>query len=66
MAAKTELDPKVIEAAKTLQHTPWCDEYEKMISGMLYVHQCIAVSGPRARGHELTRRIPGTTRWSPS
>lgn len=38
MAAKSELDPKVIEAAKTLQHTPWCDEYEKMISGMMYVN----------------------------
>lgn len=43
MAAKTELDPKVIEAAKTLQHTPWCDEYQKMISGMMYVHYYSAV-----------------------
>ncbi|RTE70199.1 hypothetical protein BHE90_015399 [Fusarium euwallaceae] len=28
--------PEVIEFAKTLNNTPWCDEYEKMISGMLY------------------------------
>jgi hypothetical protein len=35
--AKQQLDPEIIELAKGLQGTPWCDEYEKMISGMLYV-----------------------------
>ena len=26
-----------IEKARALNHVPWCEEYEKMISGMLYV-----------------------------
>jgi hypothetical protein len=35
--AKSQKDPEIIELARGLQNTPWCDEYEKMISGMLYV-----------------------------
>jgi hypothetical protein len=34
MASK-EKDPKAIEAAKKLVNTPWCDDYEKMVSGAL-------------------------------
>ncbi|KAI9150865.1 putative acetyltransferase [Paramyrothecium foliicola] len=34
--AKQAKDDALIELAKTLQGVPWCDEYEKMISGMLY------------------------------
>ena len=34
--AATEKDPIAIEKAKHLNNIPWCDEYEKMISGMLY------------------------------
>jgi hypothetical protein len=33
--AKQVKDKEIIEIAKTLSGTPWCDEYEKMISGML-------------------------------
>ncbi|KAK7419838.1 hypothetical protein QQZ08_010672 [Neonectria magnoliae] len=29
-------NPELIEFAKTLQGVPWCEEYEKMISGMMY------------------------------
>ncbi|KAK2597717.1 hypothetical protein N8I77_012482 [Diaporthe amygdali] len=36
MPAKTEKDPAIIEYARTLANTPWCDDYEKMISGVLY------------------------------
>lgn len=36
--AATEKDQAVIAAAKELQHVPWSEEYEKMISGMLYVY----------------------------
>ncbi|KAI7783381.1 galactoside o-acetyltransferase [Diaporthe eres] len=36
MPANTEKDAATIEYAKTLAHTPWCDDYEKMISGVLY------------------------------
>lgn len=34
MASK-EKNPQEIEAAKKLANTPWCDDYEKMISGVL-------------------------------
>jgi hypothetical protein len=34
MAAK-EKNIQELEKAKKLNHVPWCDEYEKMISGML-------------------------------
>ncbi|KAF5020530.1 hypothetical protein F66182_7429 [Fusarium sp. NRRL 66182] len=34
--AKQQKDTEIIELAKGLKGTPWCDEYEKMISGMLY------------------------------
>ena len=36
MAAK-EMNVQELEKAKKLNHVPWCEEYEKMISGMLYV-----------------------------
>lgn len=36
MAAK-EMNPETIAFAKTLSNIPWCDDYEKMISGMLSV-----------------------------
>jgi hypothetical protein len=33
--ARTERRLDFIALAKTLTSTPWCDDYEKMISGML-------------------------------
>jgi hypothetical protein len=33
--AATAKNTEEIEKAKKLDHVPWCDEYEKMISGML-------------------------------
>lgn len=35
--ASTEKDPATIESAKALENVPWCDDYEKMISGVLCV-----------------------------
>lgn len=35
MPAKTEKDPATLAHARTLANTPWCDDYEKMISGVL-------------------------------
>jgi len=35
MAATTK-NERELEKAKKLNHVPWCEEYEKMISGMLY------------------------------
>ncbi|EGY16508.1 galactoside O-acetyltransferase [Verticillium dahliae VdLs.17] len=34
--AATQKDAAAIECAKQMDHIPWCDDYEKMISGMLY------------------------------
>ncbi|SPO06212.1 related to E.coli galactoside O-acetyltransferase [Cephalotrichum gorgonifer] len=42
--ASTEKDQAAIDHAKTLDNVPWCEDYEKMISGMLY----------NAMGPELT------------
>lgn len=34
--AATEKDHEAIEKAKKLNNIPWCEQYERMISGMLY------------------------------
>ena len=34
--AATQINVDEIDKAKALNHVPWCEEYEKMISGMLY------------------------------
>ncbi|TLS21261.1 uncharacterized protein PpBr36_10545 [Pyricularia pennisetigena] len=36
MSSKTEKDQEQIAIAKGLENIPWCDDYEKMISGVLY------------------------------
>ena len=36
MASK-EKNTALIEQAKTFKNVPWCEDYEKMISGMLFV-----------------------------
>jgi len=36
MAAKQKNEEQ-IALARRLNHVPWCEEYEQMISGMLYV-----------------------------
>ena len=36
MAAQVK-NVQELEKARKLNHIPWCEEYEKMISGMLYV-----------------------------
>lgn len=38
MPAKTEKNPAILAHARTLTNTPWCDDYEKMVSGVLYLH----------------------------
>lgn len=34
--AATQKKPEELEKARALNHVPWSDEYEKMVSGMLY------------------------------
>ncbi|KAF5598595.1 galactoside o-acetyltransferase [Fusarium pseudocircinatum] len=50
--AKQQKDNEIIEFAKSLKGNPWCDEYEKMISGMLYnpSHPELLEGRHRARG----------------
>jgi hypothetical protein len=49
--AATEKNQELIGLARDLKHTPWCNEYEEMISGMLYVHMNSAgVPEPMERG----------------
>jgi hypothetical protein len=36
MLPTTKKDTTAIEKAKTLENVPWGDEYERMISGMMY------------------------------
>jgi hypothetical protein len=33
--AATSKNTQELKKAKNLNHVPWCEEYEKMISGML-------------------------------
>ncbi|OJD35220.1 nodulation protein l [Diplodia corticola] len=49
--AKAEKDDQIIEIARGLKGTPWCDEYERMISGMLYdpLHPKLLEGRHRAR-----------------
>ncbi|KAI8316831.1 Sophorolipid acetyltransferase [Colletotrichum sp. SAR11_59] len=44
---RTEKNEKAVAYAKSLTHVPWCDDYEKMISGMLY--SCMAPELVHAR-----------------
>lgn len=39
--AALEKDNEQLELAKALNHVPWGEQYERMISGMLYVVQTI-------------------------
>lgn len=45
--ARQQKNEKMISAARELENTPWCDDYEKMISGMLY--NCMAPDLERGR-----------------
>ncbi|KAL6696932.1 trimeric LpxA-like protein [Trichoderma pleuroticola] len=54
--ASTEKDPAAIEHAKTLTHIPWCEDYEKMISGMLYNSQAPELIEGRFRARSLMNK----------
>ena len=59
MASSTK-NEEAIARAKTLNNTPWCDDYEKMISGMKFVQfPCVA-------GYVLTVATADTIRLFPS
>jgi hypothetical protein len=60
MASKTK-NIALIEQAKTFKNVPWCEDYEKMVSGMLYVTRV------HSEFVQTYLRIPpGTTVWPQS
>jgi hypothetical protein len=59
MLPTTEKDSVAIETAKTLQNIPWGDEYERMISGMMYAP---IPSAPNSQSPQLQQEQPSTTR----
>jgi hypothetical protein len=36
--ASTSKNHELIAAVKSMKHVPWCEDYERMISGMLCVN----------------------------
>lgn len=46
--AKTEIDQAIVDEVKHLSEvpTPWCQEFEKMISGMMWVPSYSRAVGP--------------------
>ncbi|KAM3462806.1 hypothetical protein NHJ6243_003812 [Beauveria neobassiana] len=54
--AATERNQAALELAKTLEHIPWCDDYEKMISGVLYDAQAPELVQGRFRARRLMHK----------
>lgn len=58
--ANTSKDHDTIAFAKTLENTPWCDDYEKMISGMLYTCTAPELIQGRFRARQLMHKYNNT------
>ncbi|KAK3177513.1 hypothetical protein K4F52_009710 [Lecanicillium sp. MT-2017a] len=58
--AATEKDAATIELAKGLSNVPWCDDYEKMISGVLYDAQVPELVQGRFRARRLMHKYNTT------
>ncbi|KAG6006904.1 hypothetical protein E4U21_006623 [Claviceps maximensis] len=54
--ASSEKKPEVIAYAKTLSNTPWCEAYERMISGQLYDYQAPELIEGRFRVRRLMHK----------
>jgi len=52
--ASQDKNVALIEAAKCMKHVPWCEDYERMISGMLYGGRLI----PHDTLHAHSRGVP--------
>lgn len=54
---RKEKNEEAIAFARTLKHIPWCEDYEKMISGMLY--SCLApeLEAGRMRARRLATKF---------
>ncbi|PYH64326.1 uncharacterized protein BO88DRAFT_458155 [Aspergillus vadensis CBS 113365] len=53
MEPSTEKNLALIETAKSLANTPWCEQYERMISGMLYDPLAPELMQSRYRARQL-------------
>ena len=66
--AATQKNTHEIEKAKALNHVPWCEEYEKMISGMLYMspshllYEKHTLTLPAMHPSVPNSTVPGTAR----
>ncbi|GAB0138299.1 hypothetical protein EsDP_00006536 [Epichloe bromicola] len=54
--ASTDKDPETIAFAKTLSNIPWCEQYERMISGQLYDAQVKELVEGRFRARRLMHK----------
>ena len=54
--ASPEKNEAVIAYAKTLENVPWCDDYEKMISSMLYDAWVPELADGRFRARRLLHK----------
>ncbi|EJU00464.1 trimeric LpxA-like protein [Dacryopinax primogenitus] len=56
MPAASQKDLFQIEQAKGLRNVPWCDQYERMISGMLYDAMDATLASARFRARKLMNK----------
>ncbi|KZL84422.1 galactoside o-acetyltransferase [Colletotrichum incanum] len=54
---RTRKDENAIAYARTLERVPWCDDYEKMISGMLYSCMAPELVESRTRARRIAQRF---------
>ncbi|KAK1966877.1 hypothetical protein LZ32DRAFT_107856 [Colletotrichum eremochloae] len=54
---RTKKDENAIAYARTLDRVPWCEDYEKMISGMLYSCMAPELVESRNRARRLAQRF---------
>lgn len=54
---KTTKDPLALARARDLTNVPWCDDYERMVSGMLYSCFAPELVAARQRARRITQRF---------
>jgi len=53
----TQKDQAALDYARTLSNVPWCDDYEKMVSGMLYSCMSPELLESRNRARRIAQRF---------
>ncbi|TVY84356.1 putative acetyltransferase [Lachnellula suecica] len=57
MEPSTSKNQDLIAQARTFKNTPWCEQYERMISGMLYDSLVPELEEGRLRSRKLTKKF---------